>query len=95
MAASADDAENLHVTVDFSDQYMNCGTSVRMTWSQVDNLILSQLGSNGITKQEFENTYYLDVEGIALTAKDDPSVSTAIGDGYDILPSLAGKMVIV
>ena len=91
MAASADDAENLHVTVDFSDQYMNCGTSIRMTWSQVDNLILSQLGSNGITKQEFENTYYLDVEGIALTAKDDPSVSTAIGDGYDILPSLAGQ----
>ena len=80
------EAENLYVTVDFPDQYMNCGTSVRMTWSQVEKLILSQLGSNGMTKQEFEKAYYLDVEGIALTDKDG-TVTTKIGDGYDVMPA--------
>ena len=68
------EAENLYVTVDFPDQYMNCGASVRMTWSQVENLILSQLGSNGMTKQEFEKAYYLEVEGTD-------------GTGYDVMPA--------
>jgi gas vesicle protein len=68
------EAENMFVTVDFPDQYMNCGTSVRMTWSQVENLILSHLGSNGMTKQEFEKAYYLEVEGTD-------------GTGYDVMPA--------
>lgn len=68
------EAENLFVTVDFPDQYMDCGTSVRMTWSQVENLILSHLGSNGMTKQEFEKAYYLEVEGND-------------GTGYDVMPA--------
>ena len=67
-------ADNLYVTVDFPDQYMNCGTSVRMTWSQVENLILSKLGANGLTKQEFEKAYYLEVEGTD-------------GTGYDVMPA--------
>ena len=68
------EAENMFVTVDFPDQYMDCGTSVRMTWSQVENLILSHLGSNGMTKQEFEKAYYLEVEGTD-------------GTGYDVMPA--------
>lgn len=68
------EADNLYVTVDFPDQYMNCGASVRMTWSQVENLILSKLGSNGMTKQEFEKAYYLEVEGND-------------GTGYDVMPA--------
>lgn len=51
--------------------YMNCGDEDKITWSQVENLILSQLGSidpatnkpAGITKNEFEKDYKLDVYG--------------------------------
>ena len=41
--------------------YMNCGDKGKMTWSQVENLILSKLGTEGLTKQEFEKNYYLEV----------------------------------
>jgi hypothetical protein len=54
---------NLEVEVNFPDQYMNCGTEVRLTWAQVENLILSKLGDHGYKKKEFEDAYYLDVEG--------------------------------
>ena len=49
------------VEVVFGDQYMNCGTSVAMTWSQVENLILAKLNDGkGMTKQEFEKAFYFD-----------------------------------
>ena len=54
-------ADDMAITVEFPDQYMNCGTSVRMTWSQVENLILAKLNDGkGMTKQEFENSYYME-----------------------------------
>ncbi len=60
------------VSVDLDELlYMNCGAEARITWSQVENLILAKLGSidpatkkpAGITKNEFEKNYKLDVYG--------------------------------
>ena len=62
-----------HVDINLNDIYMNCGDSAAVTWSQMENLILSKIGSNGITKQEFEEQYYLDVvkEGVTSMTDDD------------------------
>jgi len=58
----ADKAEDLEVTIPLGDVYMNCGDSAKVTWSQVENLILAKLnGGKGMTKQDFEKNYYLDV----------------------------------
>ena len=59
------------VSIDLSDDlYLNCGAEAKITWSQVENLILAKLGSKddngkaaGITKNEFEKDYKLDVYG--------------------------------
>ena len=59
------------VAIDINDElYLNCGAEGKITWSQVENLILAKLGSKddngkaaGIKKAEFENDYYLDVYG--------------------------------
>jgi len=53
-------ANNEEVTVDFGDIYMNCGGKGKMTWAQVENIILRKIN---LTKQEFEQNYYLDVVG--------------------------------
>jgi len=53
-------ANNEEVTVDFGDIYMNCGGKGKMTWAQVENLILRKIN---MTKEEFEQNYYLDVVG--------------------------------
>ena len=45
------------------DLYMNCGDEAKITWSQVENLILAKLGTEGLSKQEFEKYYKLDVYG--------------------------------
>ena len=55
--------EDMEVEFTFNDIYMNCGDSVRLTWSQMENKILAQLGTNGLTKQEFEQYYYLENVG--------------------------------
>ena len=58
----ADKADDLEVTIPLGDVYMNCGDSAKVTWSQVENLILAKLnGGKGMTKQDFEKNYYLDV----------------------------------
>ena len=62
----ASKVEDKKVEVNLSDIYMNCGDEGKMTWSQVENLILSQLGTNGLTKQEFERNYYLEVDNGSL-----------------------------
>jgi hypothetical protein len=55
---------DLEVSININkDFYMNCGDEGQITWSQVENLILSKLGSAGMTKQEFEKNYKLDVYG--------------------------------
>lgn len=50
------------VEVELNGIYMNCGDKGKMTWSQVESQILSILGTNGLTKQEFEKNYYLEVK---------------------------------
>lgn len=55
--------EGMKAEIDLDDIYMNCGDEGRTTWSQIENLILHKLGSDGMTKQEFEQAYYLEVEG--------------------------------
>jgi len=55
--------EDMEVEFDFGDIYMNCGDSVRLTWSQMENKILAKLGTNGLTKQEFEKAYYMENVG--------------------------------
>jgi polyhydroxyalkanoate synthesis regulator phasin len=60
---TAQQYDDKDVTVNLPDMYMNCGAQGRMTWAQVEDLILDELGTDGFTKQEFEAAYYLDVEG--------------------------------
>ena len=51
------------VTITFDDKYMNCGTELKVTWSQVENLILAKLNEGkGLTKKEFEQNFYFDNE---------------------------------
>jgi len=69
---------NMEVTVNFPEQYMNCGFEVRMTWAQVEDLILHRLGDHGFTKQEFEKAYYLDVEGFA---------GGVAGNSWEVMPA--------
>ena len=61
---TAEEVNDLEVTIKFPDMYFNCGDSAKVTWSQMENLILAKLGNNGLTKQEFEQKYYLDVVGL-------------------------------
>lgn len=51
------------VEIDLPEYWMNCGDEHAITWSQVENLILAKLGTEGLTKQEFEKQYYLEVYG--------------------------------
>ena len=53
---------DMKVEANLGDLYFNCGDEGKMTWSQVENLILSKLGTDGMTKQAFENEYYLETE---------------------------------
>lgn len=55
--------KDLDVEIELPDYWMNCGDEHAITWSQVENLILAKLGTDGMTKQEFEKQYYLDVYG--------------------------------
>ena len=56
--------EDVPVEITLNDMlYMNCGNEAKITWSQVENLILAKLGKEGYTKQEFEQDYKLDVYG--------------------------------
>ena len=53
---------DLDVEVELGDVYMNCGGYARLTWSQVENLILAKLNDGkGMTKKDFELNYrYMD-----------------------------------
>ena len=56
------EVSDLDVEVELDDIWMNCGGQARITWSQVENLILAKLNDGkGMTKQDFERNYrYLD-----------------------------------
>ena len=57
-------ADDVVTEVDFSDFWMNCGDEGKITWAQVEHLMLSKLnGGKGLTKQEFEKKYYMEVVG--------------------------------
>jgi len=58
------------ITLNLNEMWMNCGDEGKVTWYQIENLILKQIGGFdkdgnpvGITKQEFERDYKLDVYG--------------------------------
>lgn len=63
--------KDIEVAINMPEIWMNCGDEAKITWSQVENLILAQLGGIdvttgkpvGMTKGEFERIYKLDVEG--------------------------------
>lgn len=55
--------KDIEVNIPMPEIWMNCGDEAKITWSQVENLILAKLGEAGYTKQEFERNYKLDVEG--------------------------------
>ena len=55
---------DLDVEVNLGDVYMNCGGYAKMTWSQVENLILAKLNDGkGMSKQDFERNYFFLSEG--------------------------------
>ena len=55
---------DLEVTISLSkDLYMNGGDEAKVTWAEMESMILSKIGDFGITKQEFANDYKLDVYG--------------------------------
>ena len=58
----ADKANDLEVSIPLNEIYMNCGDSAKVTWSQMENIILAKLNNGaGMKKEDFEKNYYLDV----------------------------------
>ena len=53
-----DKAQDMSITFNMSDMYMNCGEASKLTWSQVENKLLRQIN---MTKEDFEKLYHLDV----------------------------------
>ena len=53
-----DAAQNMEVAINLGEMWMNCGEEKKVTWAQMENIILRQLN---MTKQDFEKAYYLDV----------------------------------
>ena len=90
IAEDAVEAKGMEVTINFADIYFNCGEEVRVTWSQMENLILAKLNDGkGMTKQEFEGNYYLDVVG---GYKDMPYITpSAVGSLYPAGPLYTDK----
>lgn len=56
-------AEDMEVTLELGDLYMNCGGALVVSESDMKSLIFDKLGQSGLTKQEFENAFDLDREG--------------------------------
>lgn len=55
-----DAAQNMEVAINLGEMWMNCGEEKKVTWAQMENIILRQIN---MTKQDFEKNYYLDVLG--------------------------------
>jgi len=55
-----DAAQNMEVAINLGEMWMNCGEEKKVTWYQMENIILRQIN---MTKQDFEKAYYLDVLG--------------------------------
>lgn len=64
---AANDNEQVYtsITVD-GTFYLNCSSKARATWAQIEDKVLSQIGSMGYTKGQFEAEYELDTyDGVA------------------------------
>ncbi len=55
-----DAAQDVMIPVTLGEAYMNCGDAVKMTWAEMENIILRKIN---MTKEDFEKAYYLDVVG--------------------------------
>jgi hypothetical protein len=58
-----DEIDDIDVPINLAEMWMNCGEEKAITWAQVEHLILSKIGTDGSTKQDFEKNYYLEVAG--------------------------------
>ena len=48
-----DAAQNMEVAINLGEMWMNCGEEKKVTWAQMENIILRQLN---MTKQDFEKS---------------------------------------
>jgi predicted nucleic acid-binding Zn-ribbon protein len=88
----AEKADDLEVTINLKDIYMNCGDSAKVTWSQMENLVLAKLNNGaGMKKEDFEKNYYLDVANEAINYM--PHIHPATGELEGTLygPAAANK----
>lgn len=88
----ADKAEDLEVTINLKDIYMNCGDSAKVTWSQMENLVLAKLNNGaGMKKEDFEKNYYLEVANEEINYM--PHINPATGELEGTLygPAAANK----
>ncbi len=61
MMAAAQDMEQTFATINIDQTcYLNCTSEVRATWAQIEEKVLSQIGSMGYTKGQFEAEYELE-----------------------------------
>ena len=58
---TAQQTQDKYVTINFDDMYFNCGDAYKVKWYQMEGKILAILGTDGLTKQEFEKQYYMEV----------------------------------
>ena len=87
-----DKAEDLEVTINLKDIYMNCGDSAKVTWSQMENLVLAKLNNGaGMKKEDFEKNYYLEVANEEINYM--PHINPATGELEGTLygPAAANK----
>ena len=73
-------AVNEYVKINMGEMYMNCGEEKKVTWAQMENILLRKLD---MTKQDFEKNYYLDVvEGYEYMPHINPVAGETAGPLY-------------
>ena len=75
-------AVNEYVKINMGEMYMNCGEEKKVTWAQMENILLRKLD---MTKQDFEKNYYLDVvEGYEYMPHINPGAGETAGPLYTV-----------
>ena len=74
-------AVNEYVQINLGEMYMNCGEEKKVTWAQMENILLRKLD---MTKQDFEKNYYLDVvnEDVDYMPHENPAAGEESGKLY-------------
>ena len=74
-------AVNEYVQINLGEMYMNCGEEKKVTWAQMENILLRKLD---MTKQDFEKNYYLDVvnEDVDYMPHENPASGEVSGKLY-------------